>query len=637
VSLYLAVVVLLLITAPACRREPRIQRIAILRFENLGSNSAADWMGRAFAEVITDELSGAPGIYAISTGRLQSAEKNLGARPAGTPGISSQRTAALTVGANRLGYGQFSIDSGRLSATLTIENPATGKIVARYSAGAQDVISTADSLARQVSSMVTKYGTSNPAALEGYVTALEAGDPEIANSHLKTAIAADSNFLLSYRYLAELKARQGERAAAMSILEIALARGQSVAPADRAFLEGQVAELRGDRAAVERSLTTLSKLRPDDAAVWRSLAETAMARRNYQLAVEAFPKALEIEPENPSAWNQYGYCAAHQGDFAGAMRALRRYQTMRPAEPNPLDSQGDVNVLYGRFREAETLYLEAAKKDANFLNGVLPFKAAMARLMSGDVAGADGLAKQYFDARAAAKDPLVEYRKAEWAWASGRRKEACQQLEVFAHSNQDGPLRDLAARSYGTLSVWSLLLGYREAALSLADRAISLASANTAAQAHVARFLAQPPATAAEWSGRADRVFSNPAAQLIKDYATAYALLLSGQFEPASTPLKRLQSGGAGGEANLDILLAWTLVETGNLKEAEPILRWNPLPPSNGVGAFFSFWFPRIYYLRGVAAEKAGKVDEARKNYQLFQQLSGPDPLIWGEEKKAAK
>ena len=44
---------------------------------------------------------------------------------------------------------------------------------------------------------------------------------------------------------------------------------------------------------------------------------------------------------------------------------------------------------------------------------------------------------------------------------------------------------------------------------------------------------------------------------------------------------------------------------------------------------------PRLFYLRGLLAEKEGRRDAARGEYQKFLKLSGPDPLIWGEEKKA--
>jgi len=294
--------------------------------------------------------------------------------------------------------------------------------------------------------------------------------------------------------------------------------------------------------------------------------------------------------------------------------------------------------LHGRLREAEALYLEATKKDPNFLNGADLFKAAMARLMTGDIAGADGLAKQYAAARAAVNDPIVAYRNAEWAWASGRRKQGYQQMEALARSNESGPLRDLASRSYGNLAVWSLLLGDRETAARMADQANSLATTNTAVSTYVARFLAQPPATSTEWAVRSERMFPNAPAGTIKDFALAYALLLAKEFQSASTLLKQLESNGAASsEANLEILLAWTLIETGHVKEAGPLLRWNPIPPAGGVGSFFSFSFPRVYYLRGVAAEKEGKTEEARNNYRLFLQLSGPDPLMWGEERTAAR
>jgi hypothetical protein len=54
------------------------------------------------------------------------------------------------------------------------------------------------------------------------------------------------------------------------------------------------------------------------------------------------------------------------------------------------------------------------------------------------------------------------------------------------------------------------------------------------------------------------------------------------------------------------------------------------------VNPFASFFFPRIYYLRGLAAEKSGRPDAARSDYALFLKLSGSTPLMWGEEKKAA-
>jgi hypothetical protein len=90
-------------------------------------------------------------------------------------------------------------------------------------------------------------------------------------------------------------------------------------------------------------------------------------------------------------------------------------------------------------------------------------------------------------------------------------------------------------------------------------------------------------------------------------------------------------------DPSLPVMLAWTCLETGRANDAAPLLRLNPIPSTNGVSLFAPFSFPRIYYLRGLLAEKQGKPDEARANYRIFRQLSGPDPLIWGEEQRASR
>ena len=59
----LAAPLLFFLLLSGCTRQspaPRVERIAILRFENLGADVSGDWMGRAFSELITAELAGAP-------------------------------------------------------------------------------------------------------------------------------------------------------------------------------------------------------------------------------------------------------------------------------------------------------------------------------------------------------------------------------------------------------------------------------------------------------------------------------------------------------------------------------------------------------------------------------------------------
>jgi len=630
-----------------CARQPAalgIPRLAILRFENLGADVSGDWMGRAFSEVVTAELAGAPGVYAVPSSRLHGPDRVLGPRPVSAPGISAERSLALAAGATRLGYGEYSVREGRLSARLTIEDPRTGKTIQVVSAGpsgqpaAGDVLAMATELARQVSSRLAPYGTSSVPALKAYMAAREAVTADATAQSLDQTIAADPNFGPPYRLLAQLKAQQRDRVGAAALLGQALAHAGAMPPAERARLEVEAADLDGDSAARKNALATLVSLEPNDPAAWRSLAESCMIRREYPQAVQAFRKALEVEPEEVNALNQLGYATAYAGHLDAAIEALRRYQALRPAEANPLDSQGDVNLLAGRLSQAESLYLQAAKKDPNFAGGGDLWKAAMARLMSGDVAGADQIAQRYLQAREAAKDPVAEYRRAEWSWVSGQRKSARQRLETFARAAESGPLREFASRAYSQLAVWTLAMGDRAAAAQLAQKGAQLAGPSSAGAAVVARFLAEPAASASEWSMRAERVFPDTPGNSLRKFALAYALLLDHQFQPASLLLKQLNDdANPEADPSLPVMLAWTCFETGHPEEAAPLLAFNPIPSVNGVSLFAPFYFPRIYYLRGMLAEKQGKPGEARANYQLFRQLSGPDPLIWGEEQRASR
>ena len=590
-------------------------------------------MGRAFPEIITAELAGSPGVYAISSARLQSLNPTLGVRPISSPGISVERTMAVLAGAQRLAYGYYAVRNGRVEATLTVEDLATRRMPLVVSLSAGDVITAATGLAGYISKPAAAFGTRDVRAIRSYSLAMESGDTAVAVRNLDDAIAADPNFVKPYTLLAQVRLQQQDRAGAIGLLETA--RGRSgITELERVRVEGEIATLRNDFPARRRALAANLKLDPKDPAAWRALAETDLVMGDFKGAVDAFRASLEIEPEEVNSWNRMGYASAYAGDLNGAMTALRRYQAIRPGDTNPLDSMGEVNLMTGHFREAEDFFLQAAKKDPNFQNSSALFKAACARLMTGDLPGADAIAKQFFEARQAANDPLVEYHKAEWAWLSGRRKAAVGQLEAWARAIEAGPLREVASRAYGEAAIWRVLLGDREGAAPLVQKSIALAGPGSASVAVAARLLAQPAAPAAEWKARLDQALPNVPSGGAKDLLLAYALLVSKDYPAAFTVLQGLdQTGAAFSEPVIPIAHAWTLIETGKPAEAAPLLARNPV--MQGSGPFISFFFPRLFFLRAEVAKAAGNTEEARRTYDLFLKLSGPDPLLWGEEARA--
>jgi Flp pilus assembly protein TadD len=618
----------LLVGALSCARRPShppLERLAILRFENLGPDAATDWMGRALAEVITADLAEAPGVYAIPSARLHALDRVLGVRPISAPGISAERAQALAVGADGIGYGDYWIVNGRIEAHLTIMDPRTGKAVQSIgvSAAAGAVLDAANQMARRIADRSIAYSTRQPEAIRHYAMALEASDAAAMIAESRLAIAADPGFGPPYRTLAQTEAAGGDRAAAIATLDQALARGARMPPVERARMQFEKASLEGDATARFQALAAMAKASPADPELWRTYGQSAFLRHDYPPALEAFRQAIALEPDDVDSLNQMAYAAAYAGDLNEAGRLLRRYQALRPTDPNPLDSLGDAHLINGRLREAETFYLEAAKKNPAVENGGDYFKAAVARLMTGDVAGADALSKQFADVRSAAKDPSVDLFRAQWNWLAGRREIAAHDAETFARAAAHGPSRDLAALAWSQLAVWKLVMGDRSAAAQAAANAGGQAGPASAATVSMVRLLAEPPAAAAEWTARIERLLPRPDESAPRDFALGYALLLDKQFDAAAPVFRRMyDSGEDSANEGLPVLLAWCYLETGREKEAAAVIAWNPIPPVRGPSLFAPFYFPRLFALRAEAAEKTGRTNEANANRKIFEELA---------------
>jgi tetratricopeptide (TPR) repeat protein len=634
---------LFLLFLASCIRQPAktpAERLAVLRLENLSGDASLDWVGRALSEIVAGQLSGAGQPPVISSAGIHALDRTLGVRPISAPGISAESSQALAAGATLLAYGNYTVRHGRLEVRLTVEDARTLKAAKAIAVAcpAGDVLGTGAALARQISSQTVPYGTRNPQALEAYIRALESTDAAVMEVGLGVAIAADPSFVPPYRLLAQIKAQRQDRAGAAATLDRALAAGNAIPELERARLELESAELTSDPDARRNALSKIVRLDPHDSNAWRALGDSLMNRHQFPLAQQAYRKALDLEPDDVALLNAIGYAAGQAGDLDAAAGALRRYAALRPNEANPLDSMGDVHLAAGRLAEAEDYYLQAAKQDPHFQNNGALIKAALARLLTGDAPAADLLAERYLAARLEAKDPIVDYRRAQWTWIAGRRQAAAQQMGAFALASESGPLRDIASRAYAELAIWSLMSGDRAGAAPLARKALSIAGPASAGNALVAKFLSQPPASSSEWAVRAEQQFPGAAQSAIKNFCLAYALLLNQQFQPAGLVLRQMwESGSPTADEGLPVMLAWCDLETGRVKDAAPLLASNPIPSPNGLTPYTGFYIPRLLYLRGLLAEKEGRATDARAYYDKFLALSGPDPLLWGEEKKVRR
>lgn len=603
---------------------PGVEHLAILRFENLTGDDSLNWMGRAVAEVMTAELVGSRTVSVIGFNRLHASHPGLGARPLAAPGISTERPAALLSGATAILYGRVSRVGANLRLDATIFDTSRGKFERALSATGsetQGVIRLADSLARQIATPVRPYETRADQALRAYCEGLESTDAQAAQAAFSRALAADPNFGQAYVAWAESAASRKDRAEAERVLALASARGAAIPELERARMAALAAELRGDLNAAMRALETVGRLDPTDVGLFRKLYQANLNARRYNEAAQNLKDALAVEPGNPELWNDLGYAEMFAGDLTTATTALDEYHRIRPSDPNALDSLGDVNFYFGKFADAVQYYRQSFDEDKTFNSGTAMWKAAHARLRTGDIAGADALFRQYLGAGRNARDPLAELRHAEWEFLSGRRKQAVERLEAVPRGLAP-ELAGFASQAYAQLAVWELELGDRAQARAFAERAQGRRSSGWAA---VARFLTAPPAPPAEWRKRALELLPHPEDAPARDMMLGCALLLQKEFQAAVPVLSDVyQYSPPEPQEILPVLLAWAELETGHTDEAARFVQRNPIP-DRAPDLFASLAFPRLLALRAAVLEREGRTPEAANARRLFATLSGPD------------
>jgi Flp pilus assembly protein TadD/TolB-like protein len=532
--------------AGGCARPPAtmIERLAVMPLENLSSDPQWNWYSRASSAVVQYDLAGAKNIFAKTVDSL---------------------SAAQSMQASRVLEGYFLERNGRLAIRATVEDLRTTRAVGQIeidgpvSAG---LLPLANELARRMSSEARRFGTNNEKAFRFYGEALGASGAEATERALESATEADPGFAVSYLDQARLLRETGARDRALQVIQ-AGERGTHLDSIDQADFKYLAAAGSGDANARIQALETLAHITPANATTFVDLGEAQFERRNFPEAVRNYRAATLLNPEDSRTWNTLGYALAWTRDLQGARQAIQEYEKLAPEDTNALDSLGEVSFYLGDFESAAKYFERAAQKNPAEL-----VKAAEARLMTGDLRGADALFAKYVGP---VQSPRAAYQMAQWEFLTGRRMKAIEAMEKLVGA-LDGESQKLARSQ---LAVWELETG----------------SSNAPGYGEVFGPL---------------------------------RLLLAGKFRDALPALEAgFEKANPSSDGQLRVLLAWALVETGSIDRAAKLIEMCPLPLSSGEPMFASLIFPRYFALRAAVLEKQGKPDEAKKNHELYLKYAG--------------
>lgn len=581
-----------------CARQQAtgIERLGVMPIENLGSDAHLDWRSRAAAGVVVYDLAGAKNIFARQVDSL---------------------SAAQSMQASRLLEGYFVERNGHIGIHATLEDLGRTKTIESFDmdgAASAGFLPLVNELARRLSSEARTFGTGNENAFRFYGEALDAKDSQDVERALEEATQADPGFTAGYVDEAKVLAESGNRERVREVVEAGERARQD--PIDRANLEYVAAAATGDARDRMKALESLTAATPANANVFRELGEMRFARREFPQAVMEYRAAAHLDPEDPRTWNELGYALAWSNDLRGAREALSKYRNLTPEDANVLDSEGEVSYFRGDFKSAGEDFEKAAVKNPSEL-----LKVAEARLMSGDLRGADALFLKHLGPEANAQRGAI-YQMAQWEFLTGRRKAGLARMEKLAPES-DGDLQSLV---FSQLAIWKLEMGDKEAAVDLAKRSDVAGVQNPQVRGISA-------ACRIIISGRT--VDSSNSGSKLLD---AYALLFAKKYQEALPLLQAIYNEtNPSSDGQVRTLLAWAYVETGAVDKAAPLLDSYPLPLSSGEPLFASLIFPRFLFLRGVVLGKSGKQDAARKSFELYLKYAGDVPDQFGDEAKASE
>jgi TolA-binding protein len=410
--------------APSCSRRaaPALVRDAFLNFDNLTGDASLDWIGQAAPQILAHDLTGVPKFVPVA--------------------VATVRDAYLDH-ASRMIHGYYELRSGHLHFELMVEDAASHQALATAAEDGPPAVA----LNRAAKNLASEAHTFD--GPESAVDAWGRGDFE-------HAVMLDPSFAQAWVSWAQQLVSMGDKARALDVVQRALAQPKLDSPIDKARLELAMGTLRNDDAQRLQASRTLASLIPYDPSLLAAVADLDMATRNFTAAAKDYQLTHQANPSDAAALNLLGYAQALAGDLDAARKSFAEYGR-GPGDDavNAIDSLGEALFINGKFDDAQSQFEDAYRKDPKFLDGETIWKAAHACWLAApqdraNLAAADKIADAFFAGRAAAQDPLLDWRRAFWLYETGRRQQAMDLLNRASASN---PI--MAALAKQQLQLWN--------------------------------------------------------------------------------------------------------------------------------------------------------------------------------------
>ncbi len=625
--------------------------IAVLYFSNLSQDQSLNWLDNGLTDMLTTNLAQIKGLDVLSTERVMSAVQRASKDGKSMdPGQAQQ--VARDAGADAYITGALlKIGPTQLRLDVRAQDTGTGQILFSDKLEGQDVQSIFGMVDRLTANLAGSFlpasdlpqkapeieqaSTSNVEAYRHYQLGIDYARRFLTTDairELEEAVRLDPQFALAQMRLSDQYYLQGdvrrgsEVATKVEAMQARLPRYEQLSLQVLKASRSQDPE--AELAARQQLVSEFPRATEDRGILGAVLS--GFGKREQ--AAELFRQGLALDPKSEDLLNFQSYFLAQWGDFDGALSANDAYIAIRPGDPNPFDTRGDILFMAGRDDEALAAYRKVLelKPDFSDYGEYLKLAIVYTDQKKPDVANA---AFQQFAKRASPLSRLyVPGFEAQFKQTAGDLESALASYREAVLQLGRAKQSEVAESFLRPFAALSILLGEAPAALSFVQQQKldgeelqtvaflqTIAGNPSAAQQSLQRFASSHP-----WIARR-------ALEIDQAYADITAAVHNGDGQ---TALSRATSIPDFQQPYLLFLKARAHLLTNDYSSAETefraaLRRDRSLENSQIMTGRFPMLGILSHYYLGQLYERTGKRDQAINEYEEFlSHFASPQPRL---------
>jgi serine/threonine protein kinase/predicted Zn-dependent protease len=370
------------------RKEAVKSSIAVISFENQTGDKSYDYLQKAIPNLLITSLEQSKYLLVTTWERMHDLLKQKGKedvevidKDLGFELCKMDSVRAIVLGSFIKADGMFVTDA----KVLDVETKSLLKSATARGEGVRSILERQiNDLSKEISRGVglpegkiltgqRRIADVTTSSMEAYNYFLKGRDEyerfflDQSRQSFEKALALDPDFALAHLYLAKANSLLGNSKESVIALEKAKALSGKLTEKERLLIGADYAQVvEKDPEKQFRVLKEIAEKYPKEKRVYYELSLYYFYKRMPLQIIEVLTKALELDPEYGEALNMMSYAHSQLGNNEKALECLKKYASLLPGDPNPIDSMAELYFLLGNLDEAIAKYKEALKIRPDF-------------------------------------------------------------------------------------------------------------------------------------------------------------------------------------------------------------------------------------------------------------------------------